>query len=175
MESEGCKPELIDSIIAIHDELDLASQQSKLYKGNRPVITQERIIKNNVLWLKIQGITEAAKVIYHNDVPKLKRYLSPRNNSRDQSIKIAPGERAVGLNNGLGESTYMEIKNTGKSALTFFVADNIEAELPENAISVAPGENKTVIAEDLSNSTYGYLVVVNQTTKDSSFIANLLE
>ena len=171
----GCRTELIEKIGVAYKALDQASQESDLYKGNRPVITQERIIKNNELWAKVREVINAAKVIYFNNMPKLKRYMVPKAGSRNQSVKVEPGDKLIGLGNGIDEDAFIEIKNTGKSALTFYVADSIEAELPENAVVLKAGESITVKAESISDGTYGLLLAYNHDANKSAFEAHLLE
>lgn len=152
----GCKAELIDSVTPAYKALDEASQKSGLFKGNRPVITQDRIIKNNELWAKVQGVTNAAKVIYFDNIPKLKRYMVYKGGSKEQSVKVKAGETVIALNNGFDEEAIIEIKNTGKATLTFYVANTKEAEIPENAAFINAHESVTIKAEKYQTARMVY-------------------
>ena len=156
--AQGCKQELIDKIGVLHDELNSVTQKHEIFKGNRPVITLERVIKYNKLWDKTKLVIEAAKIIHSDSLPKLKRYLSARNVTKPNDIKVKPGVKVVGLSEGMDENTVIEIKNTGKSALQFYVADKLETEVPENSVIITAGENATLKAETISNGTYSLLI-----------------
>ena len=175
LEAEGCKPEVIDNIEVLQKKLDEACKLSELYKGNRAVITQERIVKYSALWTKVKAICKAAKIVYRNNVAKQKRYLTPKQNSKTLSVKATPNSKQTALNAGVGDNTMVEIKNTGRSPLVFFVADNAETDIPDNALTVSPGETKTVKSETISNGTYGQLIVANTNGSESAYVAQVLE
>ncbi len=97
LEAQGCKPELLDSIEVLHKKLDEANRQQELFMGNRPVITQERIVKYNALWTKVLGISAAAKIVYRDNLPKQKRYLTPKQSSPSSSVKLTLNNKMVAL------------------------------------------------------------------------------
>ncbi len=175
LNKQGCKKELIAQISILHDELNDITQKRELFKGNRPVITQERIEKYNAIWDKVKLVIEAAKIIHSDNMPKLKRYLVSRNNTKTKDTKVAPGAKVIGLNNDIDENTVIEIKNTGHATLQFYIADSKESTIPENALTLAAKENITITAHDISNSTYGLVIAYNPGEKESSFVVNVLE
>ncbi len=69
----------------------------------------------------------------------------------------------------------IEMRNTSKSALVFFVADKAEAAIPENAISLNPGETQAIKTESISNGTYGQLIVASQNGSEGAFVVHVLE
>ena len=175
LETAGAMPELFTSVDTIYKKLNDTNREQELFMSNRPVITQERVIKYNALWEKTLIIAAAAKIVYRNNLAKQKRYLTPKQSSKDYSIKVAPNAKVAALTEGVADNLVLEVKNTGKLPLVFFVANTADAPIPEKAITIAAGETKTVTTESISNGTYGQLIVANQNGSESAYTVQVLE
>ncbi len=115
------------------------------------------------------------KIVYRDNVAKQKRYLTPKQSSRDHSVKVAPNSKIAALDEGVVNNAVVEIKNSGKSPLVFFVADKAEVTVPENALIVPSGKTETVKTESISNGSYDKLIVANQNGSEGAFEAHVLE
>ena len=162
----GCKQKLIDEILTLYNQLNDANHEQELYKGRRPVLTNERIIIFNQIWKELYTLGEAAKIIYKNDSSKLKLFLLPYkyNNHKEDLQAVKPGETLVTIAEGVEQDTYFKIENSSETELIFYVAEEQLEAIPEKTLVLSAEEEKIFLANDISNETYGKLIVSNQTS-----------
>jgi hypothetical protein len=67
----------IDRIDTIREEISEANQVQENYKGDRPVVSQERIELLNKVWEFLLKVNKASKNVFADDYAKLKQYLRP--------------------------------------------------------------------------------------------------
>jgi len=171
----GCNEPNIDKVSVIYAELDAAHQKQESFKNDRIVITHDRIVKYNELWTETMKVVTPAKIIYKNDLARLKRYLPPtRNASKSNDITIAAASQMPAIKKDVFENTILNIENTGNVELSFFVADNIDSEQPDVSVTIAPEDNHITKAADISNGTYGMLIAKNNTNEEGKFIAEIV-
>nr|MBC8384421.1 hypothetical protein [Candidatus Cloacimonadota bacterium] len=152
----------IDNIQVTFDKLVSANNAQEYYKGERQAITQQRIIKMNAVWEIVLNVCKAGKLVYSNNPAKYKQYLLYENQSGSgtdvHSGDIAPAQTAIVLSEGITPSTVFGLQNTGLTVLKFCLEDD---ENPcAGGTDVDPGDEKTIIANDLGNGTI--LKVTNQ-------------
>jgi Carboxypeptidase regulatory-like domain len=78
----------IDEILTRYTALKDADIAQELFIKNRPVKTQERIIKFNDAWAIERTICEAGKRIYKDDYAKYQRYLLPPGEETPEAVSI---------------------------------------------------------------------------------------
>lgn len=79
----------IDEIATLKDRLDTSNQEQEQYKGNRGVLTQERVDKNNAVWAIFKEVCKAGKRVYVDDYAKYQRYLLPASEEVHVGLSIS--------------------------------------------------------------------------------------
>ncbi len=172
----GCNQALIDQVSVLYPEFDSAHQKQESFKNDRMVITYDRIIKYNALWTIIMEVVAAAKIIYKNDLARLKRYLPPsRNATKSNYATISAASQMPAISEAVSEDTILKIENIGNVQLSFFTADSADSEIPDVAITIAPEDNQVLKAGDISNGTYGMLIAKNNASENGKFITELID
>lgn len=145
----------IDDIQTNFDKLLTANNDQEYYKGERQAITQQRIEKMNAAWEIVLDVCKAGKIIYAENPAKYKQYVlyeSQSGSGSDVMIGNVPsGQTVVIMTEGITPSTVFGLENDGQADLKFCLEDN---ENPcTSGIEVAPGDEQTIIANELGSGT----------------------
>ena len=172
----GCNEPNIDKVTVIYAELDAAHQKQESFKNDRIVITHDRIVKYNELWTEAMKVVTPAKIIYKDDLSRMKRYLPPsRNASVNNYITIPGASQMPAIGEAVLEDTILKIENLGDVQLSFFTADSADSEIPDVAITIDPEDNQVLKAGDISNGTYGMLIAKNDAEEEGKFIIEIID
>lgn len=173
----GAKDEYIERAGQLYTELNQANNNQELYIGKRPVLTEERIKVLNEIFEELQLISRAAKIIFMDEIAKMKLFLIPHRSKKhkDDTQHIGVGERHVSIDEGIEEDLYLKLENIGTTELVFYVADKNLVDAPESAITISPEKFDVVSTNDISNHTYGKLIVQNNTETEGTYKVKLME
>ncbi len=173
----GAKQEYIDKTVQLSEQLSQVNKDQEMYIDIRPMMTEERIIIFNKIWEILQKLSKAAKIMYEDQIAKMKLFLIPQRSvkHKDDTQHIGPGEKYISIDEGINQDLYIKLENTGTVKLTFFVADTNLAETPPNALTLAPEQTEIVLSNAISNQTYGMLMVQNNADEEGTFIVKLME
>jgi len=143
----------------------------------RDIATENRIHTANELYALICEIFDYGKNHwYSRGEAKYNDYIIYDHASKKDDVKVPAGQR-VELNGELtNPETLLEFKNTGSVSLTVFIADNFNAPLPDNALTIESKETMQARCKDISNGTYGILTAYNKNTGDGKIsVAEIAE
>lgn len=87
--AEGYTQQQLDDILNLKTRLDQANQDQEQYKGNRGVLTQDRVEKHNAVWEIFQQVCAAGKRVYIDDYAKHQRYLLPASEEAQQALSLS--------------------------------------------------------------------------------------
>lgn len=172
----GASSELLNKVHTLQLALVEKNSEQELYKGNRPLITNNRISANNAVWEKIQRVSELAKIIYADDYPKVNLFLLPQRSASKSSdgTTIEAHQSLIAEPEGVEADVLIKLKNEGTVPLLFAVSDAKTDTPPENAVTLAAGEEASYPAATVSNGTYGILSVYNLNNAPGKFKVTLL-
>lgn len=173
----GASQEQLDKTTTLHNELSKANHNQELFMANRPVLTSERIDNLNQIWKLISRVSDLSKIIYADDFAKLKLFLLPQRSAsqKDSSIIIEAQSTQIAIENGVHDNAYIKIENTGEVDLQIYVSNKLLEEPHENAFTLKPQQNEILKSNDISNDTFGMLIIVNNTDEEGKFKTILVE
>lgn len=141
----------------------------------RDIATEQRIEEGNDLYKLISEVFDYGKNYwYSREEAKYNDYIiyDRVSNHKKDIIRVPSGQKVSANIENVVNETVFEIENTGKAALSFYVADSLESETPENALLLDSKEVKIIKADDITNGSYGKLIAVNNNTEaEGSFYA----
>ena len=175
--SAGAKQDYIDRTVQLSEELTQANKDQEMYMDTRPMLTEERIIIFNKIWEILQQLSKVAKISYAEQIAKMKLFLIPQRSikHKDDTQHIGAGELQISIDEGIEQDLYIKLENTGPVDLTFYVADTNLVEAPQNALILSPEQKEIVLSNDISNQTYGMLMVQNNAEEECTFKVKLME
>ena len=169
--TQGEIDDLENTAQTFDDKIDLKDTAIK----NRDIATEQRIKLSNELYKLITEVFEYGKDWwYSREEAKYNDYIIYDQVSSDKKdiITVPAGQKVSANIENVVNETVFEIENTGKAALSFYVADSLESETPPNALLLDTKEVKIIKADDITNGTYGILIAVNNNTEaEGSFYA----
>ena len=169
--TQGEIDDLENTAQTFDDKIDLKDTAIK----NRDIATEQRIKLSNELYKLITEVFEYGKDWwYSREEAKYNDYIIYDQVSSDKKdiITVPAGQKVSANIEDVVNETVFEIENTGKAALSFYVADSLESETPANALMLDTKEVKIIKADDITNGTYGILIAVNNNTEaEGSFYA----
>jgi len=160
----------IDKIKALKEELQKEQIVQLSGLNTKPADTQKRIIMMNMVWLEMQKINRASKIIFQENVIISDKYELPNHSSGTEapiSGIISPRKVKNILDMDFTDDIAFKIKNTGTVSLKF----GITAFPTEEVKCIKVGANNQVLvsANILGNIQYHYLNVSNQNDVPGSF------
>lgn len=145
---------------------------------NRDIATESRVDLSNELYKLISELFDYGKDYWSTrKESKYNDYIvydHPSNGKKADNIAPAM-ETTIASDENITAETVFEIENTGKVSIIFYVSESSEAEIPENALSLAPKESQIIKADKISDGTYGLLLVLNASNADGTFLLARVE
>lgn len=94
------------------------------------------------------------------------RYLqapTPKNNSNNPMLTVSGNSRSVAIETKFNDNNTIQLSNTGKVTLGFFITNNENAATPNDLTLLSPNESQTYSLPDLSDGLPEprFLMVVN--------------
>ncbi len=81
----GCSPNLIDKIPVYKNDLLEKNRKQEIFKKERGIITQDRLLACNKLYKKVKQVSDIAKIIFSDDPARLSKYSLPTMKSSTDS------------------------------------------------------------------------------------------
>ena len=145
----------IDEVRTTLQELQDAVLAQEYYKGERVALTVQRIEKLNIAREMVADVCKAGKIVFSTDPAKQKQYIffKSRSKTGTDTFKdsVNAGESKEVTESDITPSTHLEIRNTGKTELKFFLAD-YGIEHPDSMV-LHPGEHKKLTADKLGTGS----------------------
>lgn len=170
----------IAKLAVLAQQLQESNTKQELFKGTRPVTTQERVIQLNKIWGILSRIRKAGKITYIDNFAKQQRYLgvSTTVSKPITEGKVAPNAVSNVLNGGFTMETAINLRNTGDTALRFGLCQTATEVPAETGITLNAGAEKNITIDQLGDfdATYTFVNVVNLSTMASgSYELSILE
>lgn len=155
----------IATLAVLAQQLQDLNTKQELFKGTRPVTTQERVIQLNKIWSTLSRIRKAGKITYLDNFAKQQRYLgiSTTVSKPITEGKVAPNAVSNALNGGFAMETALNLRNTGDTALRFGLCQTATEVPAETGITINAGAEKNITIDQLGDfdATYTFVNVVN--------------
>lgn len=174
---QGCANTRIDAFNLLYKDLANAVTDQDLSKNDRPIITQSRhIALDNLFDNFVTPTREVGKLIYADNPAMYMQFLLPKRSSAAvaQSTDIAANTQSAVFQD-VSPAAVFEIKNTGTTPLTFYIAPDESTPAPTNAVTIAPATTQVVNAQDITTNAGTVLVIWNQGSVAGSYIVNEME
>ena len=157
--------ELTNKAESFDDIIDAKDEAVRI----RDIATEERVGLSNELYKLISEVFDYGKNYwYTREEAKYNDYIiyDTPNGTTKPTIKVAAGTIVTLIEEGVEILTVFEIENTGNAQISFYVADNADAQMPDNAETLEPKETRILKAENISDGTYGKLIAANKSDTD---------
>ena len=179
LETAGINVAKINLIAVQHSQLIELSTNKNTFVGERTEATRLRAEKFAYMDSFTEQTARAGKNIYDKDTPKYRRYIiygSVANSATETLYQIDADSEMILFEGEVTTKSGFLMTNKGVGAIIVFVSNNIHARIPDNALTLEAGaEGKRFLAIDISDGSFGALVVRNKNPEAGSFGAQLLK
>jgi hypothetical protein len=149
----------IDEVRTAWQDLQDAVLAQEYYKGERVALTVQRIEKLNKAREMVADVCKVGKIVFSDNPAAQKNYIFFKSRSKTGTDTfedtIDAGASKEVTESEITPSTHLEIKNTGKTELEFFLADyGIEH---SDSLVLHPKEHKKLTADKLGTGSLLYV------------------
>lgn len=114
----------IDEILTLRDDLLAKNYSQKLFKKQRPKLTEDRIIVLSACYNTMMNVMAAAQIVYQDDYAKQQQFVyqpsANTDDTREFTGTIAPaGIATISTLEEYNPETVVSFRNTGVASLTF--------------------------------------------------------
>lgn len=179
LEAVGISPVKVNLIATQHAQLVELSTNKNTFIGERSEATRLRAEKFAYMDSFTEQTARAGKNIYDKDTPKYRKYIlygSVATSVVETIYQIDGGGELSLFEGDVTSKSGFQMSNKGAVDIVVFVSNSNYASLPANALTIEAGvDNKRFLATDISDGSFGALIVRNKNTEAGSFGVQLLK
>jgi len=165
----------IAAILPLRDELLAKNTSQKVFKKQRPKLTEDRVTILNTCYEKMALIMAAGQLVYSTDYAKRNQFVylsaSKSNDSEEYSGTVAANAIAAVATVGFDEASVLSFKNTGVAGLTFCLSKTNAME--GNLVQLAGGATISKTMSELQADGVNILVKNNDSALDGSYLVEV--
>lgn len=173
--SRGCKKEEISAISEIRDKLISHNTTQKVFKKQRPKLTEDRIIILNNCYATTVELMAAAQFVYADDYAKRNQFVytpSVRTNDGEEFTgEVAPKATDLVTKVEYEADSILLFRNTGTVSLTFALSNSDVLE--GNEVELAGGATISKTMEELNAGANSILVRNNDSAITGSYMIEI--
>lgn len=161
----------IAAILPLRDELLAKNTSQKVFKKQRPKLTEDRVTILNACYEKMALVMAAGQLVYGTDYAKRNQFVylsaTKSNDSEEYSGTVAANAIVTIAKVNFDEASVLSFRNTGVAALTFCLS---KTNLMEgNLVQLAGGATISKTMLELQTEGFNILVKNNDSQLEGSY------